>query len=121
MRTIKTACEATDADLETFKRSSELNLEDDSMPIQCIWTGVSMLQVLKRVESLLTERQQLTDEVDKLTTTSCCELGAVNQLVADYMAHWEARASKAEAKLATLRAEVDRLKSVRDSMEDNDE
>ena len=65
--------------------------------------------LLRKYDSLLTEGDQLRAEVERLKTCGIVELAAINSSVLEYCKHWEARAERAEADLATERARLDWL------------
>lgn len=56
----------------------------------------AMLKLSAEVKTILRERDNLKQEVERLKTMSVCELGAHNNSVRDYMGHWEGRALTAE-------------------------
>ena len=59
MKTLETACEANDSNIKTFIDCSE------ARPCEVIWTGVSMLQVIKRLQAAEWELFLLEDEAEE--------------------------------------------------------
>ena len=73
-------------------------------------TNRDLARTLEReLTALTTERDQLRAEVERLKTGGIVELAAINSSVLEYCKHWEARAERAEADLATERARLDWL------------
>ena len=73
-------------------------------------TNRDLARTLEReLTALTTERNQLRAEVERLKTGGIVELAAINSSVLEYCKHWEARAERAEADLATERARLDWL------------
>ena len=64
--------------------------------------------VFAAIQAIQAERDQLRAEVERLKTCGIVELAAINSSVLEYCKHWEARAERAEAELATAK---ERLRS----------
>ena len=58
-------------------------------------------------DDLRDERDAARAEVERLKTCGITELAAINPSVLEYCKHWEARAERAEAELATEREKLD--------------
>jgi len=72
------------------------------------WRCVRMVEAdeLERVKAM----------VERYRVAGVCEIGAYNQNVADYCREWEGRAEKAEAEVARMTADRDRLLAMCQSM-----
>jgi len=81
-------------------RLAELDITTDG-------TWIAHAQQLER--ELTAKCDQLRAEVEWLKTFGIVEIAASNSSVLDYYKHWEDRAVRAEAELATERARLDWL------------
>ncbi len=68
------------------------------------WRAAGLEACLDRMVIMEQQRRKLAHEVEMLTTAGVIECAVRNPAVAEYMAHWECRAEKAESELAKLRA-----------------
>ena len=106
----------TNRDLaRTLERElTALTTERDQLRLDCDnetkWAAHYLAQSIAdkaRAERAEAERNQLRAEVERLKTGGIVELAAINSSVLEYCKHWEARAERAEADLATERARLD--------------
>lgn len=98
--TLGTAYECLLDLVKTYQMTQDADIDWSKFPSEC----VSLCHEENRQLRLKLERAR-----HKLVNASVCELGAENLNVADYMAHWEGRAKKAEDSNRELREYMDAL------------